>query len=79
MFDTTETTPSKDMKSRMAKLTYLKSSILCSEAYFGHDSDYMARIFGNFLYAIDAHSYNLHVYSLKDKLWNFSPLKELGV
>jgi hypothetical protein len=46
---------------------------------FGKDSDYIARIYGNYLYAVDGNKGNLHVYSIKDKKWNYSSLKELGI
>jgi len=69
----------KDSKPRPAKILTLKGSPLCVEGFFGYDSDYICRGFGNFLYAVDAHSFNLHVFSVKDKLWNFSSLTDLGV
>lgn len=52
---------------------------LCTEGYFGYESDFIARIYGNYLYALDEHSFNLHVYSIKDKQWNFSSLQDLGI
>lgn len=57
----------------------MKNSELCCEGWFNYDSDYVARVFGNYLYAIDSHTQNLHVYSLKDKIWNYSALKDLGI
>jgi len=39
----------------------------------------VARVFGNFLYTIDATDNNLHVYAIKDRMWNFSPLSDLGI
>jgi len=57
----------------------VKNSELCVEGWFSYESDFVARIFGNYLYAIDSHAQNLHVYSLKDKIWNYSHLKELGI
>lgn len=83
IYDTTEppqvaVSPPKT-KIPSIKLTYLKNSPLCADGYFCYDSDYIARIFGNFLYAVDGHSYNLHVFQIKDKSWNFSPLTELGI
>ena len=65
--------------TQYAKVTTNKETELCSAASFNHDSDYVARLFGNYLYAIDTHALNLHVYSLKDRIWNFSPLRDLGV
>lgn len=46
---------------------------------FGKDADYISRIFGNYLYAIDGNKGNLHLYSIKEKKWNQSSLKELGI
>ena len=57
----------------------IKSSQMCLDAWFCYDSDYIARVFGNYLYCIDEHSNNLHVYSIKEKMWNYSALKELGI
>lgn len=57
----------------------MKNSAMCTDSWFNYDSDYIARVFGNYLYAVDSHSNNLHVYSVKDKIWNYSTLKELGV
>jgi hypothetical protein len=62
-----------------AKLSTIKGNELCTPAIFSYQSDYVARLFGNYLYAIDSFSQNLHVYSLKDKIWNFSTLRDLGV
>jgi len=61
------------------KAVTMKGGELCKEAWFGYESDYVGRIFGNYLYAIDAHLGLLHVYSIKEKKWNYSSLKELGV
>jgi len=44
-----------------------------------HNSDFIARIYGNYLYAIDGLGGNLHVFSIKEKQWNYSTLKELGI
>jgi hypothetical protein len=57
----------------------MKNADLCADAWFGYDSDYISRIYGNYLYALDNHTGNLHVYSLEKKQWNYSSLKELGV
>jgi hypothetical protein len=62
-----------------AKVTTNKEADLCTAASFNYESDYVARLFGNYLYAIDNNTLNLHVYSLKDKIWNFSSLRDLGV
>lgn len=52
---------------------------MCKNAWFGLESDYMSRVFGNYLYSIDCYSKNLHVFSLKEKMWNFSALADLGI
>ena len=64
---------------QLAKVTTNQNIELCAPASFNYESDYVARLFGNYLYAIDNNTLNLHVYSLKDRIWNFSPLKDLGV
>jgi len=65
--------------SSVAKVTSNKDCDLCTSASFSFESDYVARLFGNYLYAIDSHTQNLHVYSLRDRIWNFSSLRDLGV
>lgn len=55
-------------------LTLLTKSDLNVEGFFGYESDYIGRIFGNYVYTIDSHSYNLHVFSIRDKQWNYSSL-----
>ena len=50
-----------------------------TEGQFCIESDFLSRPFGNFHYAIDCNKQNLHVFSVKDKSWNCSSLKELGV
>ena len=52
--------------------------MLC-ETRFCQDSDFTVRTFGNYLYATDGNLRNLHVYSIKDKLWNYSRLDDLGI
>ncbi|CDW76656.1 kelch motif family protein [Stylonychia lemnae] len=73
----------KDLKKVTAEseaiLKSMPNSKLCVDAWFSYDCDYIARIYGNYLYAVDQHAGNLHVYSMKDKIWNYSSLKELGV
>lgn len=65
--------------SHVAKVSNIKGIELCTPAVFSFQNDYVARLFGNYLYAIDSYNQNLHVYSLKDKIWNYSSLKDLGV
>ena len=52
---------------------------LSVDGAFGQNSDYLTRLFGNFLYSIDGSKMVLHVYSMKDKVWNYSSLSDLGV
>lgn len=67
-------------KANEIKFNHLKKSIMGSEkSTICHNSDFLARIFGNYLYAIDGDGGNLHVYSIKEKQWNFSTLRELGI
>ena len=49
------------------------------KSQFSKSSDYVARVFGNFLYTIDGTNKNLHVYAIKDKMWNYSSLTDLGI
>ncbi len=50
------------------KLTSMKDSPMCLHtAKFCYDSDFIARMFGNYIYAIDGSAGMLHVYSVKDK------------
>ena len=49
------------------------------ESRFCYDYDFTVRTFGNYLYAVDGTLGNLHVYSLKDRQWNFSRLDDLGI
>jgi len=46
---------------------------------FCSDSDFTVRTFGNYMYAVDGYMGSLHVYSIKDKQWNYSRLEDLGV
>jgi len=50
-----------------------------NETNFCMDADYIVRTFGNYLYAIDGRQGMLHVFSIKDKQWNFSRLDDLGI
>lgn len=50
-----------------------------SDTRFCQDSDFTVRIFGNYLYAVDGQKNYLHVYSIKDKQWNFSSLADLNI
>jgi hypothetical protein len=49
------------------------------ESKFCSDADFTVRTFGNYLYAVDGSYGSLHVYSMKDKQWNFSRLDDLGI
>ena len=49
------------------KITKLNDSQMMSDTKFCVDSDFTVRIFGNYLYAVDAKLNYLHVYSIKDK------------
>jgi len=54
------------------------SSTLTSRARYGHQSDWVGRAFGNFLYMIDACENNLNVFDINGNGWtsfNFSQLK----
>jgi len=70
---------STEEKRLVAKVNTLRETRMQLEGQFCYDSDFIARQFGNFLYSIDGHSHILHVYSIKDKQWNFSPLRDLGI
>eukprot|EP00347_Sterkiella_histriomuscorum_P020526 403337466 len=67
-------------KSNEIKFNHLKKSVMCSgQTQLCHNSDFLARIFGNYLYALDSEGGNLHVYAIKEKQWNYSTLRELGI
>lgn len=42
--------------STIAKVTSNKECDLCTPASFSYESDYVSRLFGNYLYAIDSHT-----------------------
>ncbi len=65
-------------EDEISVMTFKKSELVMN-ARFGYESDYVARQFGNFIYAIDSTKMNLHVFSMKDKTWNYSSLYDLGV
>ena len=46
---------------------------------FGKGSDYVARTFKNFIYAIDAGQKTLQVYQIKEQVWHKQSLSELGI
>ena len=52
---------------------------MMSDTKFCLDSDFTVRIFGNYLYAVDAKLNYLHVYSIKDKQRNYISLQDLGI
>ena len=62
-----------------ARLSRMPESNLLSDTRFCQDSDFRVRTFGNYLYAVDGQLGSLHVYSIKDKQWNFSRLDDLGI
>ena len=62
-----------------SKVEKVTSSMLQVKGQFSKSSDYVARVFGNFLYTIDRTNKNLHVYAIKDKMWNYSSLTDLGI
>jgi hypothetical protein len=76
---TTSTEAKKTSKKPEVTIESMKDSKMCCNAWFGYESDFTQRIFGNYLYSVDAHIRNLHVYSIKDKVWNYSALSELGI
>ena len=59
-------------------LQRFQTELLC-DSRFCIDGDFSIRTFGNYLYSVDCERQNLHVFSLKDKQWNFSKLKDLGI
>lgn len=61
------------------KITKLADSPLLASSNFCCDCDFIVKTFGNYLYATDGANENLHVFSIKDKQWNFSKLNELGI
>lgn len=63
----------------VARVTKLPESQLMSDTKFCYDADFTVRTFGNYLYAVDGQKNFLHVYSIKDKQWNFSSLVDLGI
>jgi len=52
--------------------------LLC-ETRFCFESDFTVKTFGYYLYATDNANEILHVYSVKDRQWNYSRLSELGI
>ena len=61
------------------RVTRLNDSKLLGETRFCQSADYNARTFGNYLYAIDGNQSYLHVFSVKDRKWNYSSLTDLGI
>lgn len=60
-------------------VTKLIDSKLLGETKFCQNADFSVRTFGNYLYAVDGQMQVLHVFSIKDKMWNYSSLKDLGI
>ena len=69
----------RQLASTPLNITQYKGVELMSTSSFCYESDFAVRQFGNYLYAVDGSQGNLHVYSTKDKQWNFSKLEDLGV
>ena len=65
--------------SNTVQVTKLNESKLLGETKFCQAADYTVRTFGNYLYAVDGQMQVLHVFSIKDKMWNYSSLKDLGI
>eukprot|EP00355_Strombidium_rassoulzadegani_P008448 CAMPEP_0168621700 /NCGR_PEP_ID=MMETSP0449_2-20121227/7846_1 /TAXON_ID=1082188 /ORGANISM="Strombidium rassoulzadegani, Strain ras09" /LENGTH=86 /DNA_ID=CAMNT_0008662861 /DNA_START=102 /DNA_END=359 /DNA_ORIENTATION=+ len=65
------------VQGQTAKITKLSAQLLY-DTKFCIDSDFSVRTFGNYLYSIDGMNKNLHVYSIKDRQWNYSRLDDLG-
>ena len=63
---------SKMFQSQPLQISNSPSIQLMNESKFCVESDFTVRTFGNYLYAVDGNLGNLHVYSVKDKQWNFS-------
>jgi len=63
----------------IGKITKATDSHLLCETRFCQEADFTVRTFGNYMYATDSAMGNLHVYSIKDKQWNYSRLDELGI
>ena len=61
------------------KITKATDSHLLCETRFCQEADFTVRTFGNYMYATDSAMGNLHVYSIKDKQWNYSRLDDLGI
>ena len=64
---------------KQVKVSLQSESTVMLDSKFCCDSDFTVRTFGNYLYAVDGHYGSLHVYSIKDKQWNYSPLGDLGI
>jgi len=69
----------RSQQQLVARINKLPESHLLCETRFCQDSDFTVRTFGNYMYAFDATNGNLHVFSIKDKKWNYSRLDELGI
>jgi len=78
VFDITSVLGKRAGTAATAKISKQNSQVLC-ETNFCRDSDFTVRTFGNYMYAVDGFHGSLHVYSIKDKQWNYSRLDDLGV
>ena len=57
----------------------LSRGALSTTARFGVQSDFCARQFKNFIYAIDPIERQLHVHMIKEQAWQSQGLDELGI
>lgn len=76
---TTNAEQNKANKSPNSFFIQKQSCELLNESCFAQDSDFLIKTHGNYMYAVDCNLQNLHVYSIKEKRWNFSRLKDIGV
>ena len=66
-------------RDNQIRVTKLSDSKLLGETKFCQNADFSVRTFGNYLYAVDGNCFVLHVFSIKDRMWNYSSLKDLGI
>ena len=52
---------------------------MTTRSRFGQQSDLVMRQFKNCVYAIDACQETLHVYQIKEQIWQHQSLRDLGV
>lgn len=71
--------PRNGKQPQIARVSKFNDSPLLCDTRFCQECDFTVKTFGNYLYATDGTNENLHVYSIKDKQWNYSRLNELGI